>query len=383
MNYKTESGYEVVYPKSVSDICLSSEELKTLFSLNDESVVDDAFEYVSRQLILMKHNKAGINVTVKSAGGSPLEGVPIPNITVNYDGTGEVVTGSDGTAFGYCDSGSVNIAPVNCADVTYTSQSVQTLAGEMYNVEITGTVTNYVEFTSSKSIIFSNNVQNVDVSVGGGGGGGTYGLSLDWGADNRGGGGGGGGYTNSQFGLLINPNSTYGLTVGSGGRGGSNSQDTSNGGTSTFLNVSAQGGNSGYIENQRGMGGTGNGNGGYGAYKYRRVNYDGQYGFNGTQYIFSSFSETKLYGGGGGGAMDTYENTGGHATNKKNGGSPGGGYGGLAGGAGGDTTQDGSNGTNGLGGGGGGAYATPSSVFAGGNGGSGIVCVRMHLKVTS
>lgn len=384
MNYKTESGYEVVYPKTVSDICLSSEELKTLFSLNDESVVDDAFEYVSRQLILMKYNKAGINVTVKSAGGSPLEGVPIPNITANYDGTGTVETDSQGKAFGYCDAGSVNIAPVNCVDVTYTSQNVQALAGEMYNVEITGTVSNYAEFTSSKSIIFSSNVQNVDVSVGGGGGGGTYGLSLDWGEDNRGGGGGGGGYTNSQFGLSINPNSSYGLTVGSGGKGGSNSQTMSNGGTSTFLNVSAQGGNCGYIENKRGMGGTGNGNGGYGAYKYINNHYDGQYGSNGTQYIFSSFSETKLYGGGGGGAMDTYDTIGGSVVNKKNGGSPGGGYGGVIGGMGGRTEQNGSNGTNGLGGGGGGGYGIAYNVVGdGGNGGSGIICIRMHLKVTS
>ena len=342
MNYKTESGYEVVYPKSISDICLSSEELKTLFSLNDESVVDDAFEYVSRQLILMKHNKAGINVTVKSAGGSPLEGVPIPNITANYDGTGEVVTGSDGTAFGYCDAGSVNIAPVNCADVTYTSQNVQTLVGEMYNVEITGIVTNFQKYTSSTSVRFSRNVQSIDINCVGGGGGAGNGYRSD--STRKSGGGGGGGYSTIEESKDFNYGEDYSLKVGSGG-------SSNDGGISSFLGLQANGGKQGNraTSNGPGTGGIGNGNGAKGAEESR----DGNTGQPGYQQGFSSFTELTMMGGGGD-SGSTFLSGSGKGKNGQDG-----------------IGEGGSSGKVGFGAG------DP------GRGGRGCVAIRMHLKVTS
>ena len=369
MNYKTESGYEVVYPKSISDICLSSEELKTLFSLNDESVVDDAFEYVSRQLILMKHNKAGINVTVKSAGGSPLEGVPIPNITANYDGTGEVVTGSDGTAFGYCDAGSVNIAPVKCADVTYTSQSVQTLAGEMYSVNITGSLNNFQRYTSGGNCQFSNNVKTIDYTLVGGGQAGGSGWDNGGGAGlSCAGSGGNGGQVIVQENVIVTPNHSYGITIGSGGKGNQSSQNKpwigNVGGSSSFMNQTATGGSG---ENSRRTSG-GNGS-------------NGNVGIAG----YTSYTETTRFGGDGGGGGYSVDDNYTDITGK-------GGTGGA------DTGADGGTGSNyggngnsansntGGGGGGGGYYIYRGDDYhsgSGGNGGSGILTIRMHLKVTS
>ena len=372
MNYKTESGYEVTYPKSISDICLSSDELKTLFSLNDESVVDDAFEYVNRQLILMKYNKAGINVAVKSAGGSPLEGVPIPNITANYDGTGEVVTGSDGTAFGYCDAGSVNITPVACADITYTSQNVQTLVGEMYNVEITGTVINFVKWTSTTVTRFSNNVQSVDVCCVGAGGGGAQ-------TSQRAVAGGGGGYVTVKEDCDFVANNNFNIVVGSGGQGARESDNSTGndtrgttGGTSSFLNVTASGGEGGVIR----YGGNywnswvppkGNGNGGYIQGRDTVVNPT-----EGNSIGYYSYTQTGIYGGGGGASYDNNGNGTINTTSTKYGAgkNPGGGgyYYKVA--------------TPGFGGGG----STYDGTYEGMNivvGGSGCVAIRMHLKVTS
>ena len=388
MNYKGESGsYEILHPKNVSNISLASQELQELFDLSNENTVDDAFEYVSRQLILMKYNKAGINVTVKSTGGSPLEGVPIPNITANYDGTGTVETDSQGKAFGYCDAGSVNIAPVACADVAYTSQSVQTLAGEMYNVEITGTVTNFQKYTSSTSIQFSKNVQSVDATiVGGGGGGGGHFDDTEEERFSELPGGGGGGYCKLIESFQISPLNNYQVVVGTGGNGGKKSSDNGtigtlygnpgvDGGNSSIFNTTVNGGKGGGAggktdtSGKTNNGGAGNGKGGDGGKLGNAggaADYEGSNGVAGTISGYSSFTDTVIYGGGGGGCgnrytLSLYE---------------GAGYGGQ----GGDSAATGrgsTSGQNGFGGGGGAGRGDGSK------GGSGCVTIRMHLKVTS
>lgn len=355
MNYKDSSAYEVLYPKNISDIVLASQELQNSFELGQDSYVDDALLYLQRKMILIQYNKAGINVTVKSAGGSPLEGVPIPNITANYDGTGEVVTDSQGKAFGYCDAGSISIAPVNCADVTYTNQSVQALASEMYDVEITGTVVNFQKYTSSTSVRFSKNVESLDVNCGGGGG-----AGADYGNDP--GGGGGGGYSVIQEGVSFIPNNLYSCAVGSGGYGNSNHKGN-DGSPSSFCGVTGNGGMGGYEgtpsiwEDKAGDGGIGNGNGQDGG-----MNYQG--GLPGTQNYFETFEKLALYGGGGAGGI-------GDRGIEQEGGAPGGGS---------HTNPDGK---DGLGGGGAGASEYDRDYMSPGNGGSGVVCIRMHLKVTS
>lgn len=390
MNYKEDGGYEVVYPKSISDLILSSSALQREFSLSTNSVIDDAFQYINRQLNLIAHNKAGVNVYVRSVGGSPLEGVPIPNITANYDGTGSVNTDSEGRAFGYCDAGSVNIAPTACADVSYTSQSVSTVAGSMYNVEIVGTITNFVEYLSSTTVRFSNNVQNVDICcVGGGGAAGDSTGSSDrvWL-----GGGGAGGMSDIKYSVIPSFNENLSAIVGTGGAYVSSSQG-GKGGTSSLLTSSAEGGNGGYPgtygAGTGGNGGEGNGQGGkgfYGRYTYG----NGQQGGAGTLQMFDGFNNLKKCGGGGGGGSIGSNNGGVYVPyNGAMGGSPGGGRGGYFFSYG-DSANSGLPGTNGLGGGGGacGGWYNANSGFIsvhGGaaNGGSGIVQIRMHLKVTS
>ena len=415
MNYKDTSGYEIIYPQNISNIVLVSDHLQGDFSLADNSVIDDAFNYINRKLILIQYNKAGINVTVKSAGGSPLEGVPIPNITLNYDGTGEVVTDSNGTAFGYCDAGSINIAPVSCADVTYTSQQIEVLAGEMYNVEITGTVINFVKYVSSGSLMFSNNVQSIDVTcVGGGGGGASAGGGDGNGGDVSlvSGNGGGGGYCVSQDSYPFETMNSYSFVVGSGGSGGLRASFVTsgdyrvadsgrNGGNSSFSTLAADGGTGGgggrycyynfYGNASIGSRGNGNGNGGLGRIldggSSTNTGYSGNNGITGTQSGYSSFSETILYGGGGagGGINATSSNT--------IAGASGGGYGGSSPSIvsyPGIYPSDGGNGTDGFGGGGAGGSincrtSTSPDIYtsSGGRGGSGCIAIRMHLKVTA
>jgi len=171
------------------------------------------------------------------------------------------------------------------------------------------------------------------VLIGGGGGGG--------GSTNTGGfpgGGGGGGALAWKNNIAVTPGNSYSVVVGIGGAGSNGT--AANGGTSTFLGVSAGGGNggdhgsSGSVTNPGGTraGADGGGSGGAGGY-------GGQ---------FSGYSNG--YGGGGGGAGGYSGNGGGGAIRAYDAnpvsGSPGNG-GGSAGGAG--TSNGGNTGLQGQG----------------------------------
>ena len=397
----SDSSYEVLYPQTVSDITLNSEYLKNLWNLGESSTVDDAFDYVQRQLLLIQYKKAGVNVTLLSAGGSPLEGIKINGITASYDGTGECRTDSQGKCFGYCDAGNVTVSCDTFTDLSVTSQQINAIATQMYNVSLTGTVaTNFIKWISTTNAIFSNNVQSIDVTCVGGGGGGGGGFS-DGRSRFYSGGGGGGGYCVVQETVPFNIETSYPVVVGAGGNGSAESSSSlnngGNGGTSSFLSVSANGGGGGrgsYYSSYDGsmtwgIGGTGNGNGG---------NYvthgQGNSGGSGTVAGYSSFTETVIYGGGGGSgaAANTSYNAQGFQ------GGSAGGYGGNGGRA--NNLRDypspspGGNGQNGFGGGGGtagivvgeqreGDSSYRTNIAQAGSGGSGCVAIRMHLKVVS
>ena len=393
MNVMNESGgYDVLYPKNISDITLNSEYLKDLFNLSENSNVDDAFDYVSRKIILLQYNKAGVSVILKSQAGTPIPNIPILGITANYDGSGECITDENGTCFGYCDAGSVNIHCNTYVDMSINNQQLSVLASEMYNVELMAS--NFVNFKSwtstTNNIRFSNNVSRVDVSCGGGGGGGSSSYSTSSGG--MGGGGGGGGYCMVQENVDFLTDQIYQCIVGSGGvpNGVSDTTDATAGGTSSFLGITGKGGEGGeignYSNNIAGVGGTGNGNGGNGS---SRGSTNGRNGTAGNQQRYSSFVDMIDYGGGGGGGNAT-SSIGQFQTN-------GGGYGGkgglinkrnnnVAG------VSNGENGENGYGGGGGGgSYVEWRDMddydmfdgSAGGRGGSGCVAIRIHLKITA
>ena len=303
MNYLDSGGYEVLYPKNVSDISLASPELQTMLSLSEGDSVDDAFDYINRQIILSQYDKAGINIVLKTTNGNPLSDIPIKGITLNYDGTGSVSTDSQGKAFGYCEAGNVTISCNNYADLTVQQKQIETIAGHMYDVELTGTTVNFKKYTSTTNVVFSNNVERVDVSCVGAGGGGAQEV-------NRACAGGGGGYVSVREECAFSKENSYHLTVGSGGTGArrqdsSTAYDTrgSSGGTSSFLSVSAKGGEGGALS-YRGdsfdswMPPKGNGNGGYikGSTKVNPT--------EGNTIGYYSFNETGLYGGGGGANYD-------------------------------------------------------------------------------
>lgn len=227
-----------------------------------------------------------------------------------------------------------------------------------------------IKFFTSGNVNFSSlgNAATLDVFCVGGGGAGTH-------AENdRGGGGGAGGYTKTYANFPVSLNVKIPIVIGAGGiNPGNNSGAT--GGTTSFANITAAGGQStipvGTETVSDGNGGSGGGmrgyydtkdntlkggtNGGNAAYTWAPYGNRGM-GQGTTTREFGESSGT-LYSGGGSGA-----NRGGDTTV-------------IAGGAGGG--GDGGPGTAGgtnTGGGGGGAAAESG----GGAGGSGIVVIRNH-----
>ncbi len=209
--------------------------------------------------------------------------------------------------------------------------------------------------------------------VGGGGGGGA-------GGSNRGhyGGGGAGGYKAFTNQVIV-PATAYPIVIGDGGNGNYNGQG-SNGGNTTFNNITATGGGGGATYNSNGSNGGSGGGGGSGIGGNANL-YEGNDGGAGATYA----------GGGGGGSGSTGSSgsgsggTGGTGTlNSINGSSVyyaagggggartgGGGTGGTGGGGNGGSTGPGGSATGyGSGGGGAGWYN-----YSGGNGSSGIVII--------
>ncbi|MDO9593895.1 MAG: LamG-like jellyroll fold domain-containing protein [Lutibacter sp.] len=109
-------------------------------------------------------------------------------------------------------------------------------------------------FTTSGSITVPAGVTQVTVEVWGAGGGG----GASWNNSKSAGGGGGGAYTIAVINGLVE-NTTISYIVGSGGLGGWNPQNGTDGGATTFLSVKANGGGGG-----GGVNATSTGNGGSG-----------------------------------------------------------------------------------------------------------------------
>ena len=371
MNVQGSDGsYEVLYPQSVSDIILNSDFLLNLWNLSNGSDIDEAFDYLDKKLILMQYGKAGVNITCTSPGGNPMQGIKINNISPNYDGIGDnfCITDEQGKCFGYCNAGNVSLSFPNYLDCDVNNNSNYTfnaVESQMYNINIPVTkLDNYWGFTAStNNIAFSGNCERVDVTCVGGGGGGAGGERICV--------GGGGGYCTVQELVSFNINQNYDVIVGSGGSVGEN-QDGRDGGQTSFLNIVANGGGGGnsishYLDED--VAGIGNGNGGWcyetgtAAQKHNAT--------EGTVLGYSSFTETYLYGGGGGGCygITKYDYwQGSRSEASSNGGAS-------------TTSREADPGKMGTGGGGGAAAYDNRPI--GGEGGSGYVGIRMHLKVTS
>lgn len=331
-------------------------------------------------LIAIGKSYMSLNV-VSSTTNKPIPGLLVNGIKDENDAN--VMTNDNGFAEGYIATGSTTISISGYTDVNNFSKTYTIEPGQVYEETIQLQTINFRVYTSSTSVKFSKNVISVDVSTLGGGGAG--GKSFNSGSSKSliCGGGGGGGYVTKNT-VTIAPNTVYTLSVGSGGSVASSYDKPGNaGGTSSFLGVTANGGQGGY--GLTSSGGSGNGAGGSGAKLNTYIeNWAGAKGSNGSagyQTVYSSFTDEMIVGGGGGGGSAYAVSSG------TSGGSPGGGGGAY------DTTEFGSSKWGyvvpspvyGLGGGGGGGGATSTSTSSytsheGSPGSSGRVSFRMHLK---
>ena len=359
-------------PEMKVDAFTKAETLKdttaALYGLGSDAVPDDIFRNISTRLDLLKTGKSYVIATVKDTDGNPVTAVLISGLTDSNGG--DVYTNAKGVAEGYYESGTVSLSISGYADVVDLTESVTVGAGEIKTVEMTATRRNFLKVTASKNLKFSGETETVDVTVVGGGGGGS-GSNYQAPSD---GGGGGGGNCEVKTSIVVNTKTVYQATIGAGGKGGSQYANGSDGGTSNFLGVSALGGKGGTVSASVSSTGANSGKGGDGNGKGGDAGYDGN---DGTVYGYSSFTELVLYGGGAGGGNGGSSRN----TTAKNGGK-------AYGAAGGNVTQfspqNGASADENTGGGGGGAAyvsrGSDSYAASGGNGGSGLVAIRMHLK---
>lgn len=370
MNVLEDGGqYEILYPKTIPDqvVNLLNDNTKTYIGLTTQATPDDAF----RQLYLM--NILGDKCSFKLKLVTSITQTPLVNIPVAcssfVDAQGNPVssplyTDDNGEIDTFFKGGNVTLSVTGFADLQDWSQVYQVDNGEQYSYVVSLTAVDFAKYTSTRNIMFSGNVNSIDVCcVGGGGGGGSNG------------GGGGGGYCTVQENVPIEIFTNYPISIGAGGSGAvlvlgeGTTISAKPGGTTTFLGVSANGGQFGTTGLGSSTGGIGNGNGGY-----VNSSYSGVTGVNataGTVPGYSSFSDTVLYGGGGGARNDNDMAEGGWYVSAQ-----GAGYGGNP-----SANYNERHGQSGFGGGGS-AYRLGRGDTAAGNGGSGCVAIRIHLKTT-
>lgn len=382
-NLKSDGTYDILYPKTKSEITIIDDSVANSYSLPNGSNVSDAFIDIIDKFVMIQKGLGRIVVQVNDTNGNPMKNLIVTGLS-DADGNTPVLTNSNGRAVGISSSGTVNISITGYADIENISQSVIVGSGETVNCSISVTTRNFLKVTSSSSYMFSDNVQRLDVtSVGGGGASGACANDVSH-REVASGGSGAGGYCVVQDNIVIEPNKSYQAIIGSGASVGA-----LKGGKTSFLGVEADGGNSGTDAKMTtngsstniGIGGIGNGNGVNGIKGKNKIDeIVGTQGNPGTVDGFSSFTETVKYGGsGGGGAFISSSYSDGPDA------APGGGFGGAGGLAG----SDGQPGQDGFGGGAGAPGIRAwfdddgHSVRMGkpAKGGSGCVAIRMHLKV--
>ena len=386
------TDYDNLFPKTkgslVEGIYTADETLtddvKGLYGLGTNATPDEIFRVIYNKFNLIASNLAQISVTVQTTNGNKLQGIIIDNV---FDSEGNpVTTNANGVATGFVNAGKVNIGVTQYADITNLQKSIEVSKGQTYNETLSVTPRNFLKITANRNIMFTNNVTRVDVTAVGGGGGGGAGDGDNIERTLGCGGGGGGGYCVVKESVTFTPYLKYQATVGKGGAGGVTNVDVDprrgkNGGSTSFLGVTAQGGQGGVggsasEKSWAGEGGNGNGKGGWGTGKRPTTlgsSESGTPGANGTAQGYSSFTATVLYGGGGGG---------GHTDGSTpfNGGKEYGGKGGVR-----ATKPQAGIGPGGGGGGGPAFRNTFNDSYEpspGAKGADGCIAIRMHLKST-
>ena len=370
LRQKNTSGvYDKLYTKTTATQSKLSTATAALFG-DGTSDADAALAKIADTV----KSIGNVQVKVVDPSGNPIQGARITGLY------GTPTTASDGTAHGVLQTNPISISSpyIDLKDQTADASGyVGSFDALVVTLPIVGE-NGIIRVTSSKTVKFSKAVKTVDVCCVGGGGGGSGGSgrrdSSSYAPRSFIGKGGAGGNIVSSYNISVTADTNYAISVGAGGVGSDTliydashyGEEKHNpggqGGSTTFLSVSATGG--GGATSTGGVGTSNNGgNGGSG-------------NATGTE-----FNDGSTYYSGGG------ANGGGYGQTPPSGGTPYGGAGGYTYSFGSDT--HGVAGGNGLGsgGGGGGGNANTtgdsSSVFnymtKGGNGASGLVAIRFHF----
>ena len=357
LRQKNTSGvYDKLYTKTTATQSKLSTATAALFGNN----ITDADAALSKVADAVK-TIGDVRVKVVDPNGNPIQGARVTGLY------GTPTTASDGTAYGVLQTNPISISSpyIDLKDQTADASGY---AGSFNVLTVTLPIVgenSIIRVTSSKTVKFSKAVKTVDVCcVGGGGAGGSMAFNADY-TNLACGGGGGGGIVNATN-IAVTPLIDNSLIVGSGGNYKDGGYTGGNGGTSSFLNIVANGGFGGTGK----IGGNGNlaggnsgavgcGNGGNGEQ-------------NGGNSTVSEFNDSTTYysGGGGGGSAS-------QSGSAKTGGSPNGANGARF-------TLAATN-AKGPGGGGGGAFGyRPDSGSTGysakgSSGGPGLVAIRFHF----
>ena len=364
----TSGAYDKLYTKTTATQSKLSTETAALFG-DGTSDADAALAKIADTV----KSIGNVQVKVVDPNGNPIQGARVTGLY------GTPTTASDGTAHGVLQTNPISISSpyIDLKDQTADASGyVGSFNALVVTLPIVGE-NSITRITSSKTIKFSKSVKTVDVCCVGGGGGGSGGSGHYGGGSYVqksfiGKGGAGGNIVNS-YNISVTTDTSYAISVGAGGVGSNTltyyasdyGEEKHNpggqGGSTTFLSVTAMGG--GGATSTGGVGTSNNGGNG-----------------NSGNATGTEFDDGVTYYSGGG------ANGGGWQT-PPSGGTPYGGDGGYTYSSGGNT--HGVAGGNGLGAGGGGgggnAYPHGSSTEVlnymtnGGNGASGLVSIRFHF----
>lgn len=382
LRQKNTSGvYDKLYTKTTATQSKLSTSTAALFG-DGTSDADAALAKIADTV----KSIGNVQVKVVDPNGNPIQGARVTGLY------GTPTTASDGTAHGVLQTNPISISSpyIDLKDQTADASGyVGSFNALVVTLPVVGENA-ITRITSSKTVKFSKAVKTVDVCCVGGGGGGSGGS----GHHGRGGGstqyvpasftgkGGAGGNIVNSYNISVTADTNYSISVGAGGVGSNTliydasyyGEEKHNpggqGGSTTFLSVTATGG--GGATSTSGVGTSSNGgNGGSG---------------NATGTEFNDGS-TFYSGGGANGGSPVYEPGRPTIISGPVGGSPYGGYGGYTDGSG--SSDRGVAGGNGLGAGGGGGggnanlQGSSSEAFyymtKGGNGASGLVAIRFHF----
>lgn len=323
---------------------------KTLGLTQENPQVKDAL-----LALLLATGNGSVTIQAYAVDGSPYAGLKISGLPITDS---QAYTDTSGKLTAYVKAGTYTLtssATGKYLDCDMARQTITVTAGQNTSLVWRETAkTDPLEFiTSSATIRFSKNVDEVDVFCVGGGGSGAHNTgssSTDYS------GGGGGGYTATGINVAFTPETEYPAIVGAGAVASETANQGNQGGTSSLLGVSAAGGKGGGYR-EGGDGGSGgavpggaggsDGNDATGAGGLTPGKGQGH-----TTRPFGDETDDSVFSGGGGAS----------------GAEPGE----LGGGA---YCEDGLENTGGGGGGGGHNAGQP-----GGSGGSGIIMVRWRNK---